>query len=769
MRISLLFLLLAVSFFSRAQTLPDTPWDLWFEKPAADWNEALPVGNGRLGAMVFGGIGTERLQLNESSVWTGNGDDFVNPEAKEALPKVRALLFAGKYAEAKDLAQEKMMGAKKNWTRYQTLGDLYIDFGKEHATHISEYQRSLDLDSAIARVRYKSNGISFAREIFSSAPDQVLVVRLSAGQSGALSAGFRLGRPGNRALVKIEGNEITLSEHVDGSNGVRLVARLKIISEGGTLTPQDSLIRVEKADRITLLFSAATDYWGQAPETVSKTFLENASLKTYETLKSAHIVDYQTFFKRVDLDLGATDAVYFPTNARITAMQKGSTDPQLLALYFQFGRYLLISSSRPGGLPTNLQGIWADGLNPPWDADFHININIQMNYWPAEICNLSEMHLPFLQFLNDMRTDGSKTARDMYGLHGTVAHFTTDAWHFTETYGQTVWAMWPMGMAWGAQHFWEHYLFTGDRAFLQNTAYPAMKDAALFCSEWLTENPVTHQLVSGPSISPENTFKTATGETSTMVMGPTMDHMIIRNLLENTISASEILKTDADFREKLQNILTRLAPTKTGSDGRIMEWTEEFEEPEPGHRHISHLFGLYPGHEITPQKPELMAAARKTIDYRLAHGGGHTGWSRAWIINFFARLHDGESAYQNLLALLRKSTLPNLFDNHPPFQIDGNFGATAGITEMLLQSHAGNIEILPALPAAWETGYIHGICARGGYEVSIDWENGQLKQVEILSAWGSECVVAYGDKQITLTGMKKGEKYVLDRVLQLKQ
>jgi alpha-L-fucosidase 2 len=567
----------------------------------------------------------------------------------------------------------------------------------------------------------------------------------------------------------MEGNEITLSEHVDGGKGVRLVARLKVISEGGTLIPQDSLIRVEKADRITLLVSAATDYWGQVPETVSKTFLENAAAKTYEALKIAHIADYQPFFKRVNVNLGNTDAVYFPTDARLAAMQKGSTDPQLLALYFQFGRYLLISSSRPGGLPTNLQGIWADGLNPPWDADFHININIQMNYWPAEICNLPEMHLPFLQFLSDMRADGRKTARDMYGLHGTVAHFTTDAWHFTETYGQTVWAMWPMGMAWGAQHFWEHYLFTGDRAFLENSGYPAMKDAALFCSEWLTENPVTHQLVSGPSISPENTFKTATGENSTMVMGPTMDHMIIRNLLENTISASEILKTDADFRKKLQNILTRLAPTQTGSDGRIMEWTEEFEEPEPGHRHISHLFGLYPGHEITPQKPELMAAARKTIDYRLAHGGGHTGWSRAWIINFFARLHDGESAYQNLLALLRKSTLPNLFDNHPPFQIDGNFGATAGITEMLLQSHAGNIEILPALPDAWETGYIHGICARGGYEVSIDWEKGKLKRLELVSKLGEPCLLKYGEKEIALTDKTKGKRYVLNADLKLEK
>jgi len=606
--------------------------------------------------------------------------------------------------------------------------------------------------------------VVFTREIFSSAPDQVLVVRLSADKPGAVSAAFRLSRPGNLANISIQGNEISLSEHVDNGNGIRLVTRLKVLQEGGNLCVQEGLIRVEKADHITLFLTAATDYRADAPAVLSQTQLYQVAEKSYADLKAAHIADYQQYFKRVDLNLGSTDAVFFPTNQRIAAMQKGSTDPQQ-ALYYQFGRYLLISSSHPGGLPANLQGIWADGLNPPWDADYHININIQMNYWPSEICNLSEMHLPFLQFLDAMRPDGHKTARDMYGMKGTVAHFTTDAWHFTEPYGQTQWAMWPMGMAWGAQHFWEHYLFTEDRTYLENLAYPAMKDAAVFCADWLTENPATKQLVSGPSISPENTFKTASGEVSTMVMGPAMDHMIIRNLLENAIAASEVLKVDADFRKKLRDMLARLAPTQEGSDGRIMEWTEEFEEPEPGHRHISQLFGLHPGNEITRRKnPELMEAARKTIDYRLAHGGGHTGWSRAWIINFFARLYDGESAYQNLLALLRKSTLPNLFDNHPPFQIDGNLGATAGMTDMLLQSHAEEIELLPALPTTWNTGYIHGICARGGFEIDLDWENGILKQVVVLSKLGNTCTVRYGDKTVTLQTIKAG-RYVLNGML----
>lgn len=762
MKHCLLLFFSAIALASTAQKQPFSSASLWYEHPAADWNEALPVGNGRLGAMVFGQVETERLQLNESTVWAGEPEDFINPAAREVLPLVRMMLFSGQYAEAQKLAQERMMGHKPTHSRYQTLGDLYIDFGKEHAANITDYQRYLDIDSAVAGVRYRSGGITFSREIFSSAPDQALVLRLLADHSGALSARFRLSRPGGFARLEIAGHDIILRDHVDRGHGVQLVTRLRIVPEGGTVSVQDSIVRIEKADRITVFLTAATDYWKTDPESVTADHLESVFRKPYTILKTAHIADYQQFLKRVDLLLGETENQNLPTDRRLAALQNGAADPALIALYYQFGRYLLISSSRPGGLPTNLQGIWADGLNTPWDADFHININIQMNYWPAEICNLSEMHLPFLQFIDSLQADGHKTAREMYNKRGTVAHFTTDAWHFTETYGETQWAMWPMGMAWSVQHFWEHYLFSGDQAFLEKRAYPVMRDAALFCADWLVANPKTKLLVSGPSISPENRFKTAKGEISTMVMGPTMDHMIIRSLLENTIAASQILQTDDEFRARLQSILKRLAPTRIGSDGRIMEWTEEFEEPEPGHRHISHLYGLHPGHEINPKTPELMAAARKTIDYRLAHGGGHTGWSRAWIINFFARLHDGESAYENLQALLRKSTLPNLFDNHPPFQIDGNFGATAGITEMLLQSQNGEIELLPALPAAWLQGHIHGLCARGGFEIGMEWEGGKLKQVEIVSKWGKECVVKYGDRQVMLSGINKGEKYMLD-------
>ena len=733
---------------------------IWFNHPANNWNEALPVGNGRLGAMVFGGITSERLQLNEETVWSGKPEDFVNPNSRQALPQVRELLFAGKYAEAQKLAQENMMGDKKTNSSYQTLGDLQLEFLNQQ--NISEYRRELDLETAVAKVSYRTEKAFFTREIFSSAPDQVLVVRLTADKPGALAFNLKYSRPGDKAKITAVKDELTVSEHINDGMGVKMVLRLKILPEGGTLTANDGTMSIADANAVTLLVTAATDYRGDDPLTLAGNQLASAQKKLFPQLKTDHVKDYQAYFKRVDLDLGKSEAIYFPTDTRVLAMQKGNLDPQLLALYYQFGRYLLISSSRPGGLPANLQGIWSDGLYPPWSADYHININIQMNYWPAEVTNLSELHLPYLNFIDKLRPDARKTAQDMYGVKGTVAHFTTDPWLFTETYGQTQWAMWPMGLAWSAQHLWEHYLFTEDKKYLQELAYPNLKEAAEFCANYLVENPVTHQLVSGPSISPENTFKTKSGEVATMVMGPTMDHMIIRDLLSNTIAASKVLKTDAAFRKRLEAVLSRLAPTKIGSDGRIMEWTEEFEEPEPGHRHISQLFGLHPGRQITKQQnPELLAAARKTIDYRLSHGGGHTGWSRAWIVNFFARLQDGEAAYENLIALLRKSTLPNLFDTHPPFQIDGNFGATAGITEMLMQSHAGEVQLLPALPIAWQKGYIHGIVARGGFEVDLDWENGKLKQVKILSKLGNTCRVRYGDQVISLK-TQKGKAYILD-------
>ena len=765
----LLFRFLQTAFFavvSCGAVAQQNAMQLWYDRPAGNWNEALPVGNGRLGAMVFGGIEEERLQLNEETVWSGQDHDFVNNEARKALPAVRKLLFDGKWVEAKDLAQQKLMGDKHIPSSYQTLGDLRLRFDHE-SSKVNSYKRSLDIDSAIASVSYSLDGVTYHREVFSSAPSNVLAIRLSANRKAKVSFQGSLSRPGDKAAFSREGNVIVMTEHIGNGTGVRMATRLHVLTNGGQVTFSENGFNIRDADNVVLLLSAATDYRKDDPLALCRNFLVTALEKTYADLRKEHIANYQHFFKRVEFGIGQTDAVFFPTDQRLKSVQRGNSDPALVALYYQFGRYLLISSSRPGSLPANLQGIWADGLNPPWDADYHININIQMNYWPAEVANLHELHRPFLEFLRGVTRDGKKTARDMYGVDGAVAHFTTDAWQFTEPYGETQWALWPMGLAWSASHLWEHYAFRTDKDYLSTLAYPLMKEAALFCVQWLVKHPREKYLVSGPSISPENTFRTEEGEVATMVMGPTMDHMIIRELFTNTIKASEILGVDVAFRKRLRSSLARLAPTRTTSDGRIMEWTEEFEEAEPGHRHISHLYGLYPGSEINHQtSPELLQAARKTIAHRLEHGGGHTGWSRAWIINFFARLHDGESAYQNLNALLTHSTLPNLFDNHPPFQIDGNFGATAGISEMLLQSHTNEIHVLPALPGKWSEGFIKGLCARGGFVADIEWEGGKLNKIFLHSLEGNTCFLRYGNTRIQIE-TKAGKTYVFDGQLHI--